>query len=82
MVVKSMQSLGSSVSKSQRLADLGWYPSCQVTYNRDSWVKLIDVPSEYSHDQALLLCQESSDSWIAWVPNHGEVVLEKGNFYC
>jgi len=41
----------------------------------DLWVKLLELPSPYSHDEALLLCQVSADEWLAWVPDHGEVTL-------
>lgn len=59
-----------------------WNPVCHITYTRDSWVKLIERPSEYSADEALLLCQESIDTWVAWVPAHGEVRLNRSNLYC
>jgi hypothetical protein len=39
------------------------------------WVQLRDRLSEYSADQALLLCEVESDQWIAWVPNLGQVML-------
>jgi hypothetical protein len=57
------------------------YPVCQITYNRDAWVKLNGVPSDYSFDEALLLCQQDSTQWLAWVPDHGEVVLNRSDFY-
>jgi hypothetical protein len=57
------------------------YPVCQITYNRDAWVKLNGLPSEYSFDEALLLCQQDSVQWLAWVPDHGEVVLNRSDFY-
>lgn len=57
-------------------------PACHITYTRDEWVKLLQPPSEYAADQAQLLCQESTDTWVAWVPDHGEVVLNRSNFYC
>lgn len=60
----------------------GWNPVCHITYNRDAWVKLLQPPSEYSFDEAKLLCRESPDTWVAWVPNHGEVVLDRSHFYC
>jgi hypothetical protein len=59
-----------------------WNPVCKITYNRDSWVKLLQLPNEYSFDEALLLCQESQDTWIAWVPSHGEILLNRSDFYC
>ena len=59
-----------------------WNPACHITYNRDGWVKLMQPPSEYAADEAKLLCQDTSDTWVAWVPNHGEVVLDRSQFYC
>jgi hypothetical protein len=41
----------------------------------NAWVKLRELPSTYSHDEALLLCQLGKDKWLAWVPEHGEAVL-------
>jgi hypothetical protein len=41
----------------------------------NQWVQLRDRLSEYSADQALLLCEAESDQWIAWVPNLGQVML-------
>lgn len=66
----------------QETNQLTWNSVCQITYNRDSWVKLIELPSEYSSEEALLLCQVSTDSWLAWVPNHGEIQLNRSDFYC
>ncbi|MUL38893.1 hypothetical protein [Gloeocapsopsis dulcis] len=60
----------------------GWKPVCHITYTRDTWVKLLQLPSEYAFDEAKLLCQESLDTWSAWVPDHGEVVLHRSHFYC
>jgi hypothetical protein len=60
----------------------GWNPVCHITYTRDTWVKLLHLPSEYAFDEAKLLCQESPDTWVAWVPDHGEVVLDRSHFYC
>jgi hypothetical protein len=60
----------------------GWNPACHITYNRDSWVKLLQPPSEYAMDEAKLLCQESATTWSAWVPGYGEVTLEETAFYC
>ncbi|BAZ13697.1 hypothetical protein NIES4071_55370 [Calothrix sp. NIES-4071] len=60
----------------------GWNPVCHITYTRDTWVKLLLSPSEYAFDEAKLLCQKSSDTWVAWVPDYGEVILDKSYFYC
>lgn len=44
------------------------------------WVHLLELPSPYSCDEALLLCQVSPDEWLAWVPDHGEVKLNTKQF--
>lgn len=45
------------------------------------WVKLAILPNSYSHDEALLLCRQSEDEWLAWIPDHGEVILHVSEFY-
>jgi hypothetical protein len=59
-----------------------WNPVCHITYDRAAWVKLIQPPSEYSFGEAMLLCQETENTWLAWIPDYGEVLLDKSNFYC
>ena len=73
-VVGSTYSLESTV----QAAWTGMIPSLA---DRDSWVKLLKRPSDYSADEAKLLCQDSPDTWVAWVPYHGEVILSSGDFY-
>ncbi|MGL5081353.1 MAG: hypothetical protein ACRC8A_07685 [Microcoleaceae cyanobacterium] len=46
----------------------------------NDWVQLRDSLSDYSADQALLLCETSNDRWVAWVPDYGEAVLKRGQF--
>ena len=46
-----------------------------------AWVNLRDLPSEYSFDQALLICEVDPQTWVAWVPDHGEICLDRGQFY-
>ena len=48
--------------------------------HRNSWVTLLEYPNEYSHHEALLLCELSDDEWVAWVPDHGEAVLHISQF--
>lgn len=57
--------------------------NCEATPSSEgaSWVKLVHPPSEYSFDEAMLLCQESPDTWVAWVPNYGEIRLKEHEFY-
>jgi len=46
-----------------------------------AWVKLLQPLSEYCHDEALLLCPASEDQWSVWIPDHGEAILNKYQFY-
>lgn len=46
----------------------------------NTWVQLVELPSDFSHDEALLLCQLSADEWVAWVPQYGETVLHTHQF--
>lgn len=56
------------------------YTSLQPKFQPDTWVKLLELPSTYSFDEALLLCQLSVDRWLAWIPDHGEAVLNTNQF--
>ncbi|WP_421658271.1 hypothetical protein [Leptothermofonsia sp. ETS-13] len=75
-------SIYSLVAEQEGAIAADWNPVCQITYNRDTWVKLLQRPSEYASDEAKLLCQDTPNTWIAWVPDYGEVVLGHGDFYC
>ncbi|WP_448598394.1 hypothetical protein [Thermoleptolyngbya sp.] len=37
--------------------------------------------SVYSFNEAKLLCEDPSGRWVAWVPDHGEVMLNRSDFY-
>jgi hypothetical protein len=50
------------------------------TPQADLWVKLRELPSEYSSDRALLICQVDAEHWVAWVPDHGEIWLDRQAF--
>jgi hypothetical protein len=45
------------------------------------WVALRDLPSEFSHDEALLLCEMFPGEWVSWVPGYGELTLSRGQFH-
>jgi len=60
----------------------GWNPVCHITYSRDAWVKLLQVLGAHAFDEAKLLCQESPSTWVAWVPDYGEVILDRSAFCC
>lgn len=49
-------------------------------YEPNSWVQLLELPNPFSHDQALLLCQQTDNEWVAWIPDHGETVLTTNQF--
>ncbi|MBD2615038.1 MAG: hypothetical protein RMY62_002765 [Nostoc sp. ZfuVER08] len=44
------------------------------------WVKLLELPNPWSFDEALLLCPVSKDEWLAWIPDHGEAILNIKQF--
>ena len=52
----------------------------QQEFKPDTWVKLLELPSFFSFEEALLVCQISEDEWIAWIPDHGEAVLNTNQF--
>jgi hypothetical protein len=40
------------------------------------WVRLTELPSPYSFDEALLLCETEPGYWLAWVPDFGELLIQ------
>ncbi len=65
--------------------NLGWSNNCartptQQEFQPDTWVKLLELPSAYSYQEALLLCQVSQEEWVTWIPDHGEAVLQTRQF--
>jgi hypothetical protein len=40
-----------------------------------TWVKLRERVSDYSSDEALLLCEEADGQWLIWVPDFGVATL-------
>jgi len=54
--------------------------SSQQSFGADTWVQLLELPSSYSSEEALLLCHEFGDLWLAWIPGHGETVLHSSQF--
>jgi hypothetical protein len=64
-------------------ANFCWLPNATPTpteHQASTWVHLLEPPSAFSYDEALLVCQQSEDEWLAWVPEHGEVVLHINQF--
>lgn len=46
----------------------------------DDWVQLLNFPSFWDFEQALLLCQKSDSEWIVWIPEYGEATLHVNQF--
>ncbi len=45
------------------------------------WVTLRNAPTDYSHHEALLLCEAFPGEWVSWVPGFGEITLSRGQFH-
>ena len=45
-----------------------------------TWVKLLELPSPFCFDEALLLCKCSDSEWLAWIPDWGEAMLHTRQF--
>lgn len=56
------------------------HDTAEPELQESTWVQLHELPSPYSYDQALLLCQHSDTEWIVWVPEHGEMLLHRSQF--
>ncbi|EDX83031.1 hypothetical protein S7335_209 [Synechococcus sp. PCC 7335] len=58
-------------------------PSDHALFKPESglWVTLRNAPSDYSHHEALLLCETFSGEWVSWVPGFGEITLSRGQFH-
>lgn len=54
--------------------------STSFEFEANTWVQLLKLPNAYSHDEALLLCELTADEWVAWIPGHGEAVLNVRDF--
>jgi hypothetical protein len=46
----------------------------------NTWVRLLELPNSWCHDEALLLCQHSDSGWVAWIPDYGEIILHHNQF--
>ncbi len=49
-----------------------------------TWVQLLKPESlnALCHEEALILCQISNWEWIAWIPDHGEAMINIEQFCC
>lgn len=46
-----------------------------------NWVRLLEPLSPYSLDEALLLCEAKDNNWVVWIPDYGEAVLSREQFF-
>ncbi|NES83481.1 MAG: hypothetical protein F6K10_19870 [Moorea sp. SIO2B7] len=46
----------------------------------NTWVRLLELLNPFCHDEALILCQKSESEWVAWIPDHGESILNTTQF--
>ncbi|MEL6223751.1 MAG: hypothetical protein AAFQ57_14020 [Cyanobacteria bacterium J06626_14] len=81
MALQTTNAAYQPVTALEKAVTSGWNPVCKITYTRDTWVKLLDRPSDYAHDEAMLLCQEAGNQWVMWIPEHGEARLDRSQFY-
>jgi hypothetical protein len=58
-------------------------PAVELSFQPESglWVTLRNELSDYSYEEALLLCEAFPGEWVAWVPGFGEVTLSRGQFH-
>ncbi len=76
-----LNSLKSEVSVPQRPHYSSWSNQFDISSVEPSmWVQLLERPTPYSHDEALLLCQHSDTEWVVWIPDCGEMVLHQSQF--
>ncbi len=80
-----------TLKQSEQKSSVQW---CSIPLNRtqartgipqpqpDNWVQLLELFNPYCHDEALLLCQISNWEWVAWIPDHGEAVINIEQFCC
>ncbi|MGC1393033.1 MAG: hypothetical protein WA828_02040 [Coleofasciculaceae cyanobacterium] len=59
------------------LPSLNWSTTLAEPLQASTWVKLQELPNPYSHDEALLLCQNSDTEWTVWIPDHGQMILHR-----
>lgn len=48
--------------------------------NANMWVSLLNSLTDFCHDEAILLCQNSEIEWVVWIPNHGEAKITVEEF--
>ncbi|MBE9171327.1 hypothetical protein IQ238_28810 [Pleurocapsales cyanobacterium LEGE 06147] len=54
-------------------------PREQPIYS-STWVRLLEPPTPFCDEEALILCQHSDSEWVAWIPDYGETILHNSQF--
>jgi len=80
--VQTTYNVDSLIPEANKINTLAWYSVCQLNYTRDTWVRLAVKINEYAFDEAKLICQKPEGKWIGWLPDYGEIDLERSDFYC
>lgn len=52
-----------------------------ITLPPSSWVQLVQPSPLFGGGEAMLLCQISPCQWLAWMPEYGELILGREEFY-
>ncbi|MGC9525154.1 MAG: hypothetical protein ACP5D7_06390 [Limnospira sp.] len=45
------------------------------------WVYLMESPDPLAPEEALLLCERTQGEWVAWIPEYGEAILYRQQFF-
>ncbi|MEC4815475.1 MAG: hypothetical protein SAK29_19680 [Scytonema sp. PMC 1069.18] len=53
--------------------------SCLIDgeWESGNWLKLYNIPDFLHFNEAVLLCRENENRWLAWVPDYGEILILK-----
>ncbi|MDR9895166.1 hypothetical protein G7B40_011390 [Aetokthonos hydrillicola Thurmond2011] len=51
--------------------------SCLIDgeWESGSWLKLYNVPEYLYFNEAILLCRNNDNIWLAWIPDYGEIQI-------
>jgi len=56
-----------SIAPFSCLIDGEWEPG--------TWLKLFNLPDFLYFNEAILMCQTNENSWLAWIPDYGVILL-------
>jgi hypothetical protein len=80
MSMKTLQTRPVKTPKAKSGSSSLLQQTCQLPVQQPrrsgDWLKLAKLPSVYSFDEALLLCETEPGHWLAWVPDFGELLIQ------